>query len=370
MPRLRENNTRSHGEGFDLTPTGEKKWQHFERLVAAIHRVANDGADVRWNDKIGGRQFDVTIRFRHGLYEYLTVVECKDYSHSVPVEKVEAFVTKAGDAQAHYSVMASTSGFQEGAERVAREHNMTLIHVTETSDVDLSAFGIKWGAPGDVFHIERVELEYADGEKTALPDQSNALRYYMGHIRLQFGSERGTLDDLVENRYATLLEGATREYRDQTIVVPEGTQVIEPDDGEIPLKALAAVHLRAAITTGQPIIGPNLIDPYLLIPDVKVRNVATGEENTFRQHGLRLGHNNAFEKGKFYEQPQLASYYYCMDITGNLADIWLVESFQHGKLLRAKMTVETKHADLYLPVSDGKIVERLKRRLEDMKTLR
>ena len=353
-----------------MTPPAEKKWEHFERLVVAIHRVANDGADVRWNDKIGGRQFDVTIRFRHGLYDYLTVVECKDYNHPVPVEKVEAFVTKAGDAQAHYSVMASTSGFQEGAERVARDQNMTLMHVTETSDVDLSAFGIKWGAPGDVFHIERVELEYADGEKKPLPEQSNALRYYMGHVVIQFGSQRGTLDDLVENRYATLLEDATREYRDQTIVVPEGTRVIGPDDGEIPLKPLAAVHLRAAITTGQPMIGPNLIDPYLLMPDVKVRNVTTGEENTFPQHGLPLGHNNTFETGKFYEQPQLASYYYCMNINGNLAEIWLVESFQHGQLIQAQMKVETKHANLYLPVTDNKTISRLKRRLDDMKTLR
>ena len=279
-----------------MTPPADKKWEHFERLVAAIHRIANDGAEVRWNEKIGGRQFDVTIRFRHGLYDYLTVVECKDYSHPVPVGQVDAFVTKAGDVQAHYSVMASASGFQEGAERVARDHNMTLIHVTETSDVDLSAFGLKWGPPGDVFHVERVELEYVDGEKKLLPEPSNALRYYMGHVILQLGSERGTLDDLVENRYTTLLESATREYRDQTIVVPQGTRVIEPDDGEIPLKPLAAVHLRAAITTGQQMIGPNLIDPYLLIPDVKVRNVTTGEENRFSQHGLPLGHNNTFEK--------------------------------------------------------------------------
>lgn len=54
------------------------KWKHFERLVAAIHKVAQQGADVLWNEEINGRQFDVVIRFEEGLYHYLIVVECKD----------------------------------------------------------------------------------------------------------------------------------------------------------------------------------------------------------------------------------------------------------------------------------------------------
>ena len=135
-----------------------------------------------WDDKIAGRQFDVTIRFRHGLYNYLTVVECKDYKDPVPVEKVEAFVTKAADARAHHAVMASTSGFQSGAERVAKNHNMTLIHVTDSSNIDLSMFGANWGPTIPAFHIKRVELEYSDGEKAALPEQANAMEYYIGHV--------------------------------------------------------------------------------------------------------------------------------------------------------------------------------------------
>jgi predicted helicase len=109
-----------------------RKWKHFERLVAAIHRLADEGADVRWNDKISGRQFDVTIRFKRGLYQYLTVIECKDYSRAVPVGEVDAFVTKSVDAKADRGVMASSSGFQAGAQEVAKRHNITLIHVSDT----------------------------------------------------------------------------------------------------------------------------------------------------------------------------------------------------------------------------------------------
>src|SRR6266852_6674060 len=109
-------------------PSTSDKWKHFERLVTAIHQAADQGAEVRWNETINERQFDVTIRFKKGLYEYLTVVECKNYEKAIPVEKVEAFVTKAADVRADRAVMASTSGFQQGAQEVAARHNMTLIH--------------------------------------------------------------------------------------------------------------------------------------------------------------------------------------------------------------------------------------------------
>ena len=87
----------------------DKKWRKFERLVAAIHVARQNGATVIWNDKINGRQFDVTIRFDAGFYDYLTVIECKNYSTAVKAEKVEAFITKASRAKANKAIMASTS---------------------------------------------------------------------------------------------------------------------------------------------------------------------------------------------------------------------------------------------------------------------
>src|SRR5947208_709895 len=151
----------------------DSKWKNFERLVTAIHRAADAGAAVRWNEVIAGRQFDVTIRFRKGLYEYLTVVECKDEAKAVSVDKVDAFVTKAADIHAHHAVMASTSGFQEGAVSVARRHNVTLIHVTQSSEIDPSIFGARLAGLTDALHIERIELEYLDSVRRALPEEAH-----------------------------------------------------------------------------------------------------------------------------------------------------------------------------------------------------
>jgi Restriction endonuclease len=154
------------------TATAETKWRHFEHLVAAIHKAADAGAEVRWNEVICGRQFDVTIRYRNGLYDHLTIVECKDY---------EAFVTKSRDARANLAVLASTSGFQSGAKDCAQRHNITLLHVTPSDEVDLSVFGARWGDPVDALHIEAITLEYVGGDKKRLSAMSNELTYYANH---------------------------------------------------------------------------------------------------------------------------------------------------------------------------------------------
>src|SRR5271165_4168940 len=211
-----------------------RKWKHFERLIAAIHAAANRGAKVKWNDSINGRQFDVTIRFKQGLYEYLTVVECKDYTRPVPVEKVEAFVTKSQDVGAHHGVLASSSGFQEGALHAAKKHNITLIHVTSSYDVDLSPFGARWGGETDALHIHSISFEYADGEIKRLPEEAHALTYYVHQIALDWCQERVLLANVIQQYSMQFLNGRMEAYTDRVISCPPACRVISPDDGEIP----------------------------------------------------------------------------------------------------------------------------------------
>jgi hypothetical protein len=350
-----------------MSPTSDR-WKHFERLVAAIHQAASRGADVRWDDIIDGRQFDVTIRFRHGLHEYLTVVECKDCKHPVPVGEVEAFVTKSKDVHAHKSVMASASGFQSGAQEVAQRHNITLIEVDQsTGDVDPSLFGARWVGTTPAFHIQRIELEYCDGERKSLPEESNVLTYYVGHVLIQQDSRLRTLEEVLQPLSPDLLKNPT-EYQDFVIHCESGAHVIGPDDGEVPLKAIARVHVRAGLSEAQVLDGPRMFDPSLLVRDVIVRDVATGEQKSFKPNGLKLGFKTTFAKGRFYGQPQNNNYYYCDEIEGKIARLYLVESFQMGELVQAEFTVETQHANYYIPVLDEATLKRLHLRLDQLRS--
>jgi hypothetical protein len=71
--------------------------------------------------------------------------------------------------------------------------------------------------------------------------------------------------------------------------------------------------------------------------------------------------------GQFYENPQLAMHYFCESIQGDLAHLFLIESFQHGQLIQVEFLQETKYSDSYVPVADKATMERLQRRLRVIK---
>jgi hypothetical protein len=337
-------------------------WEHFERLVAAVHKAADAGAAVKWNDKINGRQFDVSIRFRRGLYDHLTVVECKDYETPVPVEKVEAFVTKSRDAQANVAVLASSSGFQSGARDVALRHNITLLHVAASEDVNPAIFGVQFGDLTEIQHIADVTLEYTNGYKIHLPTQGNVLTYYAKHTTLCRLDKEVTLDSVVDEwRIAKGQKVPDGEY---IIPLPDGTVVTGPQDGVVLLEPLRAVRLVTSVVMGRPLVGPVAIDPAVMLPDVNVKNVSTGEERAFKYSELALGLDTSFEAGKFYEAPGLGYFYFCEQVENGMAHICMVESFQMGQLVQARLTLEAKYGKHYISVTDKSTIERLQRRLE------
>ncbi len=344
----------------------ESKWKYFERLVAAVHKAADAGANVKWNDTINGRQFDVTIRFRKGLYDHLTVVECKDYEKPIPIEKVEAFITKSRDVHANVAVLASTSGFQSGAKDAALRHNVTLLDVTPSDEVDPAIFGAKFGDLIDILQIEEITLEFADGEKKVLPARGNVLTYYVNHTTLYYLGRTVSLDSVIDGYL--LPTGRMVPDGEHNVPVPKGTVVTGPQDGVIPLKALAGIRIQTLMTKARALHGPNVIDPSFLLPDVDVQNVNTGEIKTFKYRDLALGIDNAFLPGKFYEAPGLGYFYFCERVRDDgIAEIWMVESFQHGQLLQAKLTMEAKYGNRYIPVTDKTTIERLQRRLDRLK---
>lgn len=58
-------------------------------------------------------------------------------------------------------------------------------------------------------------------------------------------------------------------------------------------------------------------------------------------------------------------YYYCADIQNDLVRWYLIENFQNGEKISATMTQHAKYSTYYIPVSDKKVLGRLRRRLDD-----
>ncbi|APS58383.1 restriction endonuclease [Piscirickettsia salmonis] len=126
-----------------------KDWGGFERLVADLHK---DGeVDVLHDITLIGasgasRQIDVMIKHKKGVYEYLTLVECKYWKKKVERSHVDVLYASIQDLNASKGIFFTTRGYQSGAEKYAKSKGITIFVVRELTDQE-------WGMPGKTIDI-------------------------------------------------------------------------------------------------------------------------------------------------------------------------------------------------------------------------
>lgn len=82
------------------------------------------------------REFDIYWEYELAGITYKTVIECKDYSSRVSVEKIDALIGKIRDIPDLKAVFATTNGYQSGAEKKANANRIDLLIVREQRDED------------------------------------------------------------------------------------------------------------------------------------------------------------------------------------------------------------------------------------------
>lgn len=211
-------------------------WKRFERLVAAIHHAESKGAEVRWDDVVQGRQFDVTVGFKYGLYDYLTVIECKDYAGKVPVERIDAFVTKPRDVRANKAIMVSANGFQSGCIEVANRHGVKLLVVNESTDETVANL-VKAVTPGlNVYAVRFVET--GTGKEHELEDVGGRLAYLMNHAKLLLPTGETTPDRLIHEWQLTRPSIFTDKVNDVEVPLPPGAELHIPHEDSVRVSSL------------------------------------------------------------------------------------------------------------------------------------
>lgn len=355
--------------------------EYLERIVAGIHSVSSDDADVRWNEKINGRQFDVVVRFRLGTLSYLVLIEVKNRSRPASASDAEAFVLKAQDQLANKAVFVSRAGFQEGAITVAKRHGLDLFKISFDSEklglspatnfffrknpdydgVPGSRLEISEAIPTQV--IEQVCLIYEGGCRFTMPDESSQMEYYAYRTALADGR---CLHDLLQSIPAyDLPKGKSRR---EDLKLPSPVFISPPDDYYFPDGSLASIEVKVAGDLARRLTGNIGIEPTAFSSPVLYTNVLTGEETEFTASQLPLN-TEALESGAFYMQLYPLRYLHCARIQDHLATWDLIESFQLRELIRGTFIQDVKYSSFYIPVRDGKTVQRLKRRLADYREL-
>jgi len=124
------------GESFIGTLIKTKKWKRFEIMAAKAVGIWLESGGIKV-DKVdfdariqGGisrspRQIDVWLE--KSSPRHVVAVECKDYSTSISIEKIEAFHSKLEDVGADKGVFITKSGFQQGAKAAADRYGIILM---------------------------------------------------------------------------------------------------------------------------------------------------------------------------------------------------------------------------------------------------
>jgi hypothetical protein len=356
--------------------------EYLERIVAGINALTTSSADVRWNETINGRQFDVVARFSLGLHKYLVLYEVKNRKKKATAEDLDAFVTKCIDNGANKSAFITTAGFQSGAIDVATRHGVDLFHLefdkqnpdisknNSMISIDLSAgaqyepIKISLSENRLVANIEEIEIFYEDGSANKLPNEPSQMTYYVnksilagiGKLETQF--RKLNFNDISEG-----------EVRTERIDIHPPTRLNPPDSFFLKSGKVIGIELKAVGRQGRMLTGNTLIESSSFSIPVIYTNISTGERFSFRLENLPLQFDG-IRQGEFYQQMFPLRYYFCEDISGDTITWSLIESFQNGHLVRCTFRQNAQYGRHFIPVSDKSLRNRLKMRLNDYQNLR
>jgi hypothetical protein len=352
--------------------------EYLERIVAGIHAVSGDVAEVAWNQNINGRQFDVIVRFNLGTLSYLVLIEVKNRKRKASAEDVDAFVTKARDQNANKAVFVTAAGFQSGAVVVAARHGIDLFTVSfpedefELPDAEQLMFidqGSGLQAPPQleitgrklINAFESITLVYKSGTRIEMPSEQSQLEYYLQTTKLK---DKSSLNDIIRSTEHPRPElGAT----ERLLIQLPRPQLIQPrDEYFFPSGKIVALDCIVAGRHAYGIRGNVKIPLSMFRSPVVYTNAASGEVFKYSLDELPLGGEEAIA-GEFYCIHHPLRYYQCANVCEGEVTWHLIESFQNNQLLSATFSQKAEYAKHYIRVTDRRVLKRLEARLIDYK---
>lgn len=95
---------------------------------------------------------DLSIKMNIGGADFLVLIECKCYTHSVGVDDVEEFHSKLDDIGAHKGILVTTSGFQSGAIKTAMGRGIALAILTAEAQPGEIKYVVNGPSPDRAHH--------------------------------------------------------------------------------------------------------------------------------------------------------------------------------------------------------------------------
>lgn len=336
------------------------KSRRFEKLTAAVQAAERQGAVVKWNEFIDGRQFDVTIRASDPGENYLTVIECKDSDYHIPVKEVEAFITQSKDAGASRAVMVSASGFQKGARRVAEKHGIELLELTEVREIPERFLE---GPVVTTLNISNIRVRrQPDRREMSLSDHPEALDLLLAYTRIETQGENLSLRQALDRVSRQLQECARRDEQTRNIRFPEDSRILFPGNPHWIAFNLITVNFKW-IPVRRVKTSPG-VDPIVFEQSYNIRDSLTGEIRTISGWDFDHGFATELTPGRFYRDPVLRVNYACIDVKADDVTLVHLETEQHFFQIMMSMVGDKGIGKKLIPIEDAGEIVRLKALLE------
>lgn len=331
------------------------KWGKFEKVAAAIRRLGQEGASVKWNSRIAGYKFDAVLRSRHEGREILIIVNCVDSSAPVTAPTVRRFAKEVEAAGVHMGIMASLSEYTQDAFKLSGDHSVALLD-KETIDRFSEGDMADIFKPAALVYDFRFSVE-GGSEELVMPEEPAVLRSMMREIRVEGPGIDTFPQQLVDEANDEVRRTAVCKPQRYEIPLPTGTVMIHPNTGE-------ETRVRAFAFTYRLIPRAELLDPEAHDTDPYGVEASLKEELAKRNpsadpSGIGSGFDTVLRPAKYYYNPNLQFSYYCEEVKKGQARIVLVESYQNGELLQARATISRPLYSQFVEVTEQVEIDRL-----------
>ena len=142
----------------------------FERLSAAVQAKLDPGSQVHWNEKVNGRQIDVTVRGRIGTTSIFVIVECRDYAEELGIDHVDQLDSVRREVGANKAILVTRTGFTGPALKKAAAVGIDTCVLRPSEDEDhpgpfkpLRSMSLTIQPIGT--NLENLEVETVDGRR-------------------------------------------------------------------------------------------------------------------------------------------------------------------------------------------------------------
>jgi hypothetical protein len=183
----------------------------YEQFVreGLLHRLNAEGVTIHHRRRIPGQrsgyEHEIDLSFETELAGtlILTIVECKAYSRPVSVDDLLEFASRVDDISAHKGMFISTSGFTQGAIKLAESKNIALIQAHRGQWQYIARYMAPPPRPSRIFfHLDHATVVEQEGQcllKLSPIDENDLIGVQpvdAEWVQKHLGSERYSVHDV------------------------------------------------------------------------------------------------------------------------------------------------------------------------------